>query len=54
MLNKNKIIHDLVMLHLEKTFKFSGAIENEKRLAISYETEFDNVKNELEEFNLTD
>lgn len=52
MLDKNRIIHDIVMLHLEKTYDFNDFINDESQLAIEYEMKFENVKNQLTTFTL--
>ncbi|WP_156876036.1 hypothetical protein [Clostridium kluyveri] len=54
MLDKNQIIHDIVMLHLKKTFDFSAPTGDEASLAIDYEMKFGVVKDQLIDFNPED
>lgn len=44
-MDKNKVAHDLTILHLEKTFHFSDELEgDENTLASEYERTFQNIK----------
>ncbi|HHY72663.1 MAG TPA: hypothetical protein GX497_05465 [Bacillus bacterium] len=49
-MDKNKIIHDIVMLHLEKTHDFEHVVYDIDDLASKYEDCFESVKFILENF----
>lgn len=40
------------MLHLEKSFDFNNTTNDESQLALQYVSEFENIKDQLSDFDL--
>lgn len=52
MISKDKIIHDLALLFVEKTFEFNGALNTPDQLAVEYDIAFQAIRDQLADSEL--